>query len=74
MLVVQLVLGDIYVYIYMIIVGKSMPVDNYEQCKRVINHWETIYILETKKLFDLKKKKILGVCEVIYNNLLLIHL
>ena len=36
-------------YIYMIIVGKSMPVDNYEQCKRVINHWETIYILETKK-------------------------
>ena len=55
--VVQLVLGTVTnIYIYMIIVGKSMPVDNYEQCKRVINHWETIYILETKKLFDLKKK------------------
>ena len=38
----------------MIIVGKSMPIDNYEQYKRVnkSNHWETIHILETKKLFD----------------------
>ena len=30
----------------MIIVGKSMPIENYEQYKRVINHWETIYIRE----------------------------
>ena len=30
----------------MIIVGKSMPIDNYEQYKRVnkSDHWETIYI------------------------------
>ena len=55
----------------MIIVGKSMPIDNYEQYKRVINHWETIHTLENKKLFDLKKK---CVYVVIYNNLLLIHL
>ena len=52
----------------MIIVGKSMPIDNYEQQKRVINQMTGslyIYILETKKLFDLKKekrKKEIGVC------------
>ena len=73
MLVVQLVLGTVTnIYIYMIIVGKSMPVDNYEQCKRVINHWETIYILETKKLFYFYFW--VCVCVIIYNNLLLNHL
>ncbi len=43
--VVQPVLGTVtnththtHIYIiYMIIVGKSMPIDNYEQYKRVIN-------------------------------------
>ena len=40
--VVQPVLGTvtntyICIYIYMIIVGKSMPIDNYEQYKGVIN-------------------------------------
>ena len=38
--VVQPVLGTVantYIYIYMIIVGKSMPIDNYQQYKRVIN-------------------------------------
>ena len=57
MYVVQPVLETVTnTYIYIIIVGKSMPIDNYEQYKRVINHWETIhacvyiYILETKKL------------------------
>ena len=37
--VVQPVLGTVTnTYIYdMIIVGKSMPIDNYEQYKRVIN-------------------------------------
>ena len=42
----------------MIIVGKSMPIDNYEQYKRVINQITGrlymhiyIYTLETKKLF-----------------------
>ena len=39
--VVQPVLGTVtntlYIYIYMIIVGKSMPIDNYEQYSRVIN-------------------------------------
>ncbi len=62
----------------MIIVGKSMPIDNYEQYKRVINQITGriyIYTLETKNLFDLKKDlKTIGVCVVIYNNLLLIHL
>ena len=36
-----------------------MPIDNYEQNKRIINHWETIHAYiyiererETKKLFD----------------------
>ena len=55
----------IYIYIYMIIVGKSMPIDNYEQYKRVINQITGrlymhiyIYTLETKKLFDLKKKMV----------------
>ena len=34
----------------MIIVGKSMPIDNYEQYKRVINQTTgRLYILETKK-------------------------
>ena len=48
--VVQPVLGTVtnnYIYReYMIIVGKSMLIDNYEQYKRVnkSNHWETIYI------------------------------
>ncbi len=54
--VVQPVLGTVtntYIYIYMIIVGKSMPIDNYEQYKRVINQITgRLYILETKKLFD----------------------
>ena len=43
----------------MIIVRKSMPIDNNEQYKsNKSNHWETIYIyiyiytLDTKKLFD----------------------
>ena len=40
--VVQPVLGTVtnthtHTYIYMITVGKSMPIDNYEQYKRVIN-------------------------------------
>ena len=38
--VVQPVLGtvtNIYIYIYMIMVGKSVPIDNYEQYKIVIN-------------------------------------
>ena len=50
-------------YIYMIIVGKSMSIYNYEQYKRVINQitgrlsiYLSIYIcvcvLETKKLLD----------------------
>ena len=45
--VVQPVLGTV-----LYIVGESMPIDNYEQYKRVINHWETIHTLENKKLFD----------------------
>ena len=64
----------------MIIVVKSVPVDNYEQYKRVINQitgWLYmhiyIYILETKKLFDFLFL-FFDVCVVIYNNLLLIHL
>ena len=59
----------------MIIVGKSMPIDSYEQYKRVIlsNHWVTIYILETKKLFDFFSSSFC-VCVFIYNSLLLIHL
>ena len=33
------------------IVGKSMPIDNYEQYKRIINQITgRLYILETKKL------------------------
>ena len=37
-------------HIYMI-VGKSMPIDNYEQYKRIINQITgRLYILETKKL------------------------
>ena len=52
--VVQPVLGTVTnIKIYMIIVGKSMPIDNYEQYKRVINVINQItgrlYILETKK-------------------------
>ena len=54
--VVQPVLGTVTnIKIYMIIVGKSMPIDNYEQYKRVINVINQItgrlYILETKKKF-----------------------
>ena len=61
--VVQPVLGTV-TNIYMIIVGKSMPIDNYEQYKRVINQitgrlYMHIYIYiyiyiytHTKKLFD----------------------
>ena len=51
----------------MIIVRKSMTIDNYEQYKRVINQITGrlyIYIL-------IKKKKKIGVCVVIYNKLLL---
>ena len=53
--VVQPVLGTVTnIKIYMIMVGKSMPIDNYEQYKRVINVINQItgrlYILETKKL------------------------
>ena len=63
--------------IYMIIVGKAMAIDNYEQYERVINHWETIYAyiyiytLETKKLFFVV---VFVVCVVIYDSLLLNHL
>ena len=34
----------IYIYIYTNIVGKSVPINNYEQYKRSnkSNHWETI--------------------------------
>ena len=36
--VVQPVLGTVTnIYIYMIMVGKSVPIDNYEQYERVIN-------------------------------------
>ena len=52
-----------------------MPIDNYEQYKRVIKHRETIHAyiyIKTKKLFDLEKIKL--VCVVIYENLLVIHL
>ena len=44
-------LEQLQTYIYMIIVGKSMPIDNYEQYKRVINQITGrlyIYILEIK--------------------------
>ena len=48
MLVVQLVLGTVTnIYIYMIIVGKSMRIDNYVQYKRVINQ-----ITETDRQTD----------------------
>ena len=48
--------------IYMIIVGKSLPIDNYEQYKRVINQitgrlYMHIYILETKKLFERERER-----------------
>ena len=58
--VVQPVLGtNTYIYIYIYDhSGKSMPIDNYEQYKRVINQITGrlymhiyIYILETKKYF-----------------------
>ena len=54
--VVQPVLGTVTnTYIYMIIVGKSVPIDNYEQYKRVMNQitgrlYMQVYILETKKI------------------------
>ena len=36
--VIQPVLGTVTnIYIYMMVVGKSMTIDNYEQYKRVIN-------------------------------------
>ena len=59
----------------MIIVGKSMPIDNYEQYKRVINQitgrlYMHVYIYIKKKDF----KFFLGACVVIYYNLLLNHL
>ena len=58
----------------MIIVGKLMPIDNYEQYKRVINQITgRLYISETKKLFDIFNLIFL-VRVVIYNNLLLNHL
>ena len=51
--VIQPALGTvtlIYIYIkYMIIVGKSIPIDNYEKYKRVINHRETIHACETER-------------------------
>ena len=54
-------------YIYMIIVGKSMPIDNYEHYKRVINQitgrlYMHVYILETKKLFDFVVVVVVCVC------------
>ena len=40
---------DTNTYIDIIIVGKSMPIDNYEQYQRVINQITgRLYILETK--------------------------
>ena len=46
----------------MIIVGKSMPINNYEQYKRVINQitgrlYMHVYISETKKLIFFKCKR-----------------
>ena len=63
------------IYIYIIIVGKSMPIGNYEQYKRVINQitgrlYMHVYIC--KKLFDFVV--VVVVCVAIYNNLLLFHL
>ena len=82
--VVQPVLGTVtnpYIYIYMIIVGKSMPIDNYEQYKRVINQitgrlymYIYIYIYTHTHTLETKKKKMIVcvcVCVVIYNKLLL---
>ena len=45
---------DTNTYIYMIIVGKSMPIDNYEQYERVINQITGIlYIyIRNQELFD----------------------
>ena len=53
-----------------------MPVDNYEQYKRVINQitgrlYMHIYIRNQDVVWFKKK---IDVCVVIYNNLLLIHL
>ena len=55
--VVQPVLGTV-TNIYMIIMGKSMPIDNYEQYKRVINQITGrlclhIYIRNQEKIFFL---------------------
>ena len=42
--VVQPVLGTVTnTYIHMIIVGKSMPIDNYQQESNKSNPWETIH-------------------------------
>ena len=65
--VVQPVLGTVTnTYMYMIIVGKSMPIDNYEQYKRVITQITgRLYMhkyIETKKLFDLENK-LVCVCD-----------
>ena len=60
--VVQPVLGTVTnTHIYMIIVGKSMPTDDYEQYKRVINQiTERLYIyIQTKKFLIFLK---FGVC------------
>ena len=58
--VVQPVLGTVTnTHTHMIIVGKSMPIDNYEQYKRVINHWETTHAYTYKPR---KKKTKNGVC------------
>ena len=52
--VIQPALGTvtlIYIYIkYMIIVGKSIPIDNYEKYKsNKSNHQETIHACETER-------------------------
>ena len=61
--VVQPVLETVYIYIYN---GKSVPIDNYEQYKRVIN--------QTNGGLYMHINIYLCVCVVIYNNLLLNHL
>ena len=64
----------------MIIVGKSMPIDNYEQYKRVINQITGrlyMHIRKTNCLFFVFCFCVcvcFGMCMVIYNDLLLIHL
>ena len=72
----QPVLETVTNNIYMIIVGKSMSIANYEQYKRVINQitgrlYMHVYTLETKIFFVFV---FWCECVVIYNNLLLSHL